>query len=433
MILRLSDSLSRGLIVAAALVIAAVLSFYSIRMAIAARAADEGSADGFRLATRLEPQNFEYWYRFGHFEQFNLEDSDSAEAEKLLEKAIDINPKYTDAWLDLGTAYELDGDAAKARDAYNQAKKSYPASAEVSWRYGNFLLRQGDSQAAYPEFRRTLEIDPRRAAAAFTRCYRANPNLDEIIDQILPAKPGPYVDIVKEMSDSKQVAVAQVIWKRLLALHPRLTVTDFQPLVGALLLDGDTVQARQVWAEGTAAMYLPPLGGFPDSLIWDPSFESGVNQAIFSWYFQPIAQGVTAAFDPTEKHSGDQSLRLSFDGKYNPEIEPACTKVIVTPNTDYQLTGWVKTNGLTTDHGIGFRVHSYTDKAEVSVVASTQRVYGTNSWTPVDLTYITGPNVKTALVCVYRERDLDSDVRISGTAWVDDVNLVRKVLELSKP
>jgi tetratricopeptide (TPR) repeat protein len=433
MILRLSDSLSRGLIVAASFVIAAVLSFFSIRTAIAARGADQGSADGFRLATRLEPQNSEYWYRFGHFEQFNLEDSDSAEAEKLLEKAIEIDPKYSDAWLDLGTAYELDGDSAKARDAYIEAKKSYPASAEVAWRFGNFLLRQGDSQAAYPEFRRALETDPRRAAAAFSRCYRANPNLDEIIDQILPAKPGPYVDIIKEMSDSKQVAVAQVVWKRLLAMHPRLNVTDFQPLVGALLQEGDTVQARQVWAEGSAAMYLPPLGGLPDSLIWDPGFESGINQAIFSWSFQPIVQGVTAAFDTTEKHSGNQSLRLSFDGKHNPEIEPACVKVIVTPNTDYQLTGWVKTNALTTNHGIGFRVHSYTDKGEASLVASGQRVYGTTDWTPVDLTYITGPNVKTALVCVYRERDLDSDERISGTAWVDDVNLVPKVLEPSKP
>jgi tetratricopeptide (TPR) repeat protein len=432
MILRLSDTLSRGLIVVAVFGIAAVLSFFSIRTAIAAHGAEEESADGFRQATQLEPGNPEYWYRFGHFQQFNLEQSDATEAEQLLKKAIALDPKYTDAWLDLGTAYELDGNLPEARDAYLHAKQSYPVSAEVSWRYGNFLLRQGQSQAAYPEFRRSLEIDPQRAASAFSRCYRADANLDEILEQVLPPIPRAYIDVIKEAADAKHVAVAQVVWKRLLTLHPRLIVSDFQPLVAALMSDGDTVQARRVWDEGAAAMYLPALGGLPGSVIWDPSFESGINHAIFSWYFQPIAQGLTTAFDTSENFSGSQSLRLSFDGKHNPNIEAACTKAIVTPNTDYQFSARVKTKALTTDHGVGFRIHSFTDKGEVSQVVS-RELYGTNPWTFVDLTYITGPHVRSAIVCIHRERDLDSDERISGTAWVDDVNLVPKVLETAKP
>jgi hypothetical protein len=432
MILRLSDSLSRSLIVAAALAIAALLSFFSIRMAIAANGAEQATETGFRRATRLEPLNPEFWYRFGHFQQFNLEESDPAEAAQLLIKAVEINPQYTDAWLDLATDYELDGNLSQAREAYKQAKKSYPVSAEVSWRYGNFLLRQGDSQTAYPEFRRALEADPRRAASAFSRCFRANPNLDEILDNILPPTPSAYVDIIRETADSKQVAVAEVVWKRLLTLRPHLRVGDFQPLVEALMQEGDTVEARHVWEEGTTAMLLPPLQALPGSIIWDPSFESGISAGVFSWNFQPIVQGVTVAFDSSEKHSGNQSLRLSFDGKHNPEIEPACSKVVVTPNTDYQLTGWVKTNGLTTDHGVGLRVRSFTNLGEASQVA-TRNVHGTNPWTPIEFTYITGPNVRSALVCTYRERDLDTDERISGTAWVDDVNLIPKVLEPSKP
>ncbi len=432
MILRLSDTLSRGLIVATAFGIAAVLSFFSIRTAIAAHAADEASVTGFQLATRLEPANPEYWYRFGHFQQFNLEQSDSADAEALLKKAIEIHPKYTEAWLDLGTAYELDGNLTEAREAYLRAKQSYPASAEVSWRYGNFLLRQGQAQAAYPEFRRSLELDPLRAASAFSRCYRANPNLEEILNQILPPVPQAYIDIIKESSEAKQVAVAEVVWKRLLTLHPRLKVRDFEPLVAALMSGGDAMEARRVWDQGTEAMYLPGLGGLPGSVIWDPSFESGVNQAMFSWQLQPINQGVATSFDTSEKLSGNQSLRVSFDGKHNPNVEAACIRVNVTPNTDYQFSAWMKTNALTTDHGVGFRIHSFNDKGEVSQIMS-RELYGTVPWTFVDLTYVTGPNVRTAMVCVHRERTLESDERISGTAWVDDVNLVPKVLEPAKP
>jgi len=74
MILRLSDSLSRGLVLVAALVVAIVVSFFAIRMAIAAGAADGTTAKDLELAARLEPRNPEYWYRLGHYQEFNLED-----------------------------------------------------------------------------------------------------------------------------------------------------------------------------------------------------------------------------------------------------------------------------------------------------------------------------------------------------------------------
>src|SRR5271157_4292182 len=101
MILRVSDSFSRGLIVVASLSVAVTLSFFSFRMALAARAADQRTAEGLREAVRSEPQNAEYWYRFGHFEQFNLEQTDPGQAKELFKKATVLDPKFTDAWLDL--------------------------------------------------------------------------------------------------------------------------------------------------------------------------------------------------------------------------------------------------------------------------------------------------------------------------------------------
>ena len=47
--------------------------------------------------------------------------------------------------------------------------------------------------------------------------------------------------------------------------------------------------------------------------------------------------------------------------------------------------------------------------------------------------YTTGPDVTRANVCIYRERNLDTEERISGTAWIDDVNLVPRLAEPAKP
>src|SRR5215469_15785679 len=224
MILRLSDSLSRGLVVVFSVLLGLWLSFFGIRAAIARYGAEGDTANGLKLAVRLEPENPSYWYFLGRYQQYNLEQPDSVLAIESYRKAIALNPLATNAWLDLGMAYELDGKLDQARDAYLQAKKSYPGSGEVSWRYGNFLLRQGQQAQAYTELRRAIEADPHRAAAAFSRAYRSNPNLGEILQQLLPAKQSVYVDVIWEAAESKQLAVAQTVWAQLMGLPPRLTI-----------------------------------------------------------------------------------------------------------------------------------------------------------------------------------------------------------------
>jgi tetratricopeptide (TPR) repeat protein len=431
MILRVSEPRSRTLVVLVAIVIAAPLSYYSVCMAIAARAAEQGTAEGFRTAIRLEPRNADYWYRFGYFQQFNLDPTESSHPEVYFLRAIDLNPLDTDAWLDLGTYYELEGNTKAAREAFVRAKHSYPSSAEVSWRYGNFLLREGELPTAFAEIRRAVQADQHRAASAFSRCYRVNPDIDAILNQALPAEPAVYVDVLREAANSKQLAVARIVWKRLLLLHPHLHFQDFDPFVSQLFEAGQSTDARQVWDEGVATMTLPALQQAKDSVVWDPSFESGTEGYSFSWRYQPVTQGVQILLDPKQKHSGSQSLRLTFDGKHNENLEPACTVVNVEPKTAYHFSGWVRTQDLTTNSGIGFRIHSVGGPAPS--INQTSEIHDTNPWTSLEMVWTAGPQVHQASICIMREPSDTANMNISGTAWVDDVNLVPQSAEPRKP
>ena len=431
MILRLSDSLARGLVVAAALLVGFWLSIFGVRAAIAHYYSEGDTTKRLELAVRLEPGNPQYWYGLGRYQQYNLEQPDATLAEASYRKAIALNTVSTEAWLDLGTAYELDGKTEEARGAYLQAKKSYPVSADVSWRYGNFLLREGEQAPAYEELRRAIEADPLRAAAAFSRAYRSNPNIDQILNQLLPPRQSAYVEMMNEAVSEKQLAVAKAIWARLLTLHPRLEMRDIERLVAELLAAGEYDEARRVWDQGTTTLNLPPLLEPQGSVVWDPSFESDFNGYSFSWKFRPIAQGVSLGFDKTEKHSGSQSLRLSFDGKHNPDLEAACTLAVVQPATDYRFSGWIKTKDVTTEYGVGFRLHSYGISDEP--VMNTRQLYGNNPFTMIDQTWTTGPDIRRVVICITREPIDNPEVRISGTAWVDDVNLVSQPTGHHKP
>jgi len=414
-----------------ALVLATGLSYFGVRMAVASLASERGTEKGLELAVRWEPRNPDYWYRLAHFQQFNLEAPDPASALDSAHKATSIFPGFTDAWLDLATDYELEGNFRAALDAYQHAKRSYPASAEVSWRYGNYLLRRGNLPEAYTELRLALEADPNRAAAAFSRVYRANPNAEEILDQVLPALPIVYIGVIREAVSSKQLAVAQLIWRRLLALHPELQIRDFDVLASALLNAGEYDAAKRIWDEGTRTMNLPPLLQPQGSLVWDSSFESGINGYGFAWHLLPLTEGVQTTFDTGEKLSGNESLRLTFDGKHNPNLEPACTLVVVKPGTRYLFSGWIKTRELTTDNGVLFHLRPF-GKTSMPMV-STRQANGTTPWSLVEQVWTAGPEVSRLLICVAREPSDNPDVRISGAAWVDDVSLLAQPSEHAKP
>jgi len=422
MILRISDSLSRGLLVIGSVLVALWVSFFGVRSGIAGLAADGKSLSELQWAVRLEPRNPDYLYRLGHYQQFNLEQPDVDAAVGSYLKAVALDPGYTQAWLDLGTAYEIDGKTAAAQEAYLRAKKTYPASAEVAWRYGNFLLRQGTLPDAFAELRLAVQADPRRAGAVFSRVYRADPDIDAILNDLLPPLPAVYVDAIAEAVDSQQLAVAQTMWMRLMKLDPHLKLWQFDKFVGALQNHRDYVAAREVWDQGTSTMNLPALIQPRDSVLWDPSFESGLSNEAFAWYFHSLVEGVHTEIDTAEKLSGKQSLRLTFDGKHNPGSDIACAFGVATPGTKYLFSGWVKTRNITGDQGIRFHLKSLGNN-QIPLETS-REIHGTTPWTLIEQDWTAGPGVRLVEVCIARDPSTDADIHISGDAWVDDVTLV---------
>src|SRR5260370_19715877 len=124
MILHLTDSLTRGLMVVVALLIGLGLSWFGVRAAIARFGYEGVTAERLELAVRMEPGNPKYWNRLGQYQKQNLLDHD----QDSFRKAIALNPLDANAWLDLAADYEFEGKNSEARGAYLQAKKSYPSS-----------------------------------------------------------------------------------------------------------------------------------------------------------------------------------------------------------------------------------------------------------------------------------------------------------------
>src|SRR5215472_6777975 len=247
---RLSSSTQRLLVLALALVCAALLPYFSIRNAFAAHYADLQTLQGYERATRLEPADFRNWHLMGRYWQYNLEDSDTKRAIEAYTVSLSLNPRTADTWSDLGAAYEAEGNIAAARDAFLHAKSAYPLSAEISWQYGNFLLRQGGTDAAFLEMRHAVEAEPKRGAEALSRALIAEPNISLVIDRVLPPLPEAYTTAILDQVSEGRTVNAILIWNRLAALHPKLPLETYTYyLVTALLREKQVTAAWRVWKQ----------------------------------------------------------------------------------------------------------------------------------------------------------------------------------------
>ena len=300
----LSSTAARGALAAGALFVTAYLCYFSVRTARAEYYTRQDTLYGYERATQIEPEDAQNWYLLGRHLQYSLEDQDPQRAINSYLKSLEIDPHSTTTWLDLASLYESEGSLADARRAFLRAQKSYPLSAEVSWRYGNFLLRQGELEPAFVEIRHAVEADPYRAAEAFSRCARVEPDVDVILDRVVPSDRNVYRAIIQDLVGD-EVPNALKVWKRLAAIasqtgphrcfHAGCVASPERLPAGG---SGDLAAIRGIRRDDT-------LCRIPDSAMWDGGFESDAIGQGYTWRFSKASHGVQISFDSRKNTPGN--------------------------------------------------------------------------------------------------------------------------------
>jgi hypothetical protein len=94
----------------------------------------------------------------------------------------------------------------------------------------------------------------------------------------------------------------------------------------------------------------------------------------------------------------------------------------VWPGT-YRFHAFIRTEALTTDQGIRFRI------SDTEVPARLDEVFGqftgSNPWASVDHDLVVAPKTRLLRIEVIRQPSLKFDNKIGGLAWIDDLKLER--------
>jgi len=418
----LSNRHSRAVLLFLCCALALLVGFLAVRNALAAHYLGRDTRDGYERAVSLEPGNPRNWYLLGRSYLYDLEQPDPVKAVSALRRSVELDPYSAEAMLDLAIAYDSEGDTKQARAALIEAQRVYPLSADVSWSFGNFLLRQGEQDEAFAQFYKTLQLDPKRAAEAFSRSLQLQPDAKVVLDKVIPPSPNTYILILHMLSDADQMDQAQLVWSRLVGLNTKVPLREIAVFFDALIRDRQSPQAAALWPQATAMMENPPPPDPSASLIWDGSFESGLAGGGFTWQFTPVTRNVQISFDRSEKHSGEQSLRLLFNGLENLNFEDACHHFVAIPGKQYLLSGWIKTQSLTSSEGVRLQVSTFDGKSVTAMQSN--EIHGTQPWTAITLPWTAPQEAGLGNVCLRRKMSDMPGSDIQGAAWLDDVALL---------
>ena len=413
----------RVVILAVVLLVAAGLIFQGGKYWLAAHWKASSKPEDWMQAAELELDNAASWYLVGQFFDKDFERSDADKAITYYRKAIELNPRSATYWMALASAYDMEGEPDRAREAFEQAKKAFPVSAAVAWSYGNFLLRQGRVSEGFAEIRQAVTNDPKLARQAIHVCWRVSGDVDRALE-VLPPDHDILLQALQFFLSHREITPALAVWDRLLSQGQSINLRRAFPLLKMLMQEGRLREAKKVWREalwvsGSLEREMSTAEG--NSLIWNGGFEQDLANGGFGWR-QQRAPGARFDFDHTMLRSGNRSLRITFEGTTNLNFLHLIQYVPVEPQRTYRLEAFLRTEGISTDSGVRLHISDFPPTAALGILTPDLR--GSQPWSLQEAEFTTGRNTRLLRITLRRLPSRKFDNKIRGTVWIDDVSVV---------
>ncbi len=359
-----------------------------------------------------------------------------------LRRALELNPRLSDAWMARGLRFEMQGNAAQAEKDLLEAVH-VDGTFKPAWTLANFYLRQGDENKFWPMAQRCLRlIEPHRADS---QGYDAEP----------------VFDLCWRMSDS-----APTIQARAIPQHPFVQLQYVAYLVGHANADG-AITAWNAFRTGTGSPKsghlspadLPIVLGYVDFLIaqtreaeamsaWNTAIEQGlfVGDALapekqrsltngnlsrrpldrgFDWRL-PSAQSLT-----TKYFESEALLRFGLDSDEDEHVELAWQPVPVMPGRRYELRFQYRVEKASPPEraaydpaaGLHWRIFDTRDVKTLTEIPSQSGALNSAEWAPGSMAFSSGPQSRLGRLSLRYDR-VNGTTRFKGSLSVRDLSLV---------
>lgn len=323
---------------------------------------------------------------------------DLERAGKEFKEAVRLHPNKTLHWQELAKWYEEQQQIDAARDAVKHAIETDPNYAKTHWFAANLYLRIGDMKEADFEMRRAADLDTAGyLMQVLDLVWRFYEDPDRIIATHVPNTKDANLMALNYFISKKSERGAELAWARLktfeTAVPERFPYTDY--LIGL----GRVHDAWQIFS-------FPK----PPASFFNGSFETETMAGGFDWRISST-DDAEARRDTTVAKDGLASLMVSFSGKENIDYSGVRHDLAVQKGQRYNLTFWIKTEGISTNEGMFVEVDGQASEKQL----------GTTYWQQSRIPFTATSDLVT--VRLRRVPTNKFDNLLKGKVWVDAFDL----------
>lgn len=410
----LNSSGRKNALLAGAVAITAIYLFVAGRLFIGSVYGDRPELPSLQRAARLDPGNADYQNHVGRY--YALVTRDPGRAVGPYRAAVTLNPHSARYWFDLASSYQVLGDISNQTWALEHAIEADPTTPDVAWEAANFYLVQGENEKALREFRVVLDNEPTLAAPAIQFCWRIEPDVDALLRNVVPVKSVAYVAFLNLLMKKEETAATEKVWDALIASRQPFERRTLDEYLLYLFNHKDVDEARLVWQLAAPRFGLSSYIPTRSNLIVNGDFSLDVLNGGFDWQYEK-QQSVQLTLDPSDFHSGNRSLLVTFDG---PGVTDAGIRqfVAVQPDTLYHFSAYYKNGEM---EGAGGPHILIQDAYTQAVLYDSDELKEAGFWKSVDGEFTTSDDCKLLVVHIKR---VPEGSPIRGKLWVDNFRLV---------
>jgi hypothetical protein len=414
--LPLNSALWKRVIIGAAIMLCLLYVLLAGRLFLGSLFDERAEITSLQRAIALDPWNADYRNHLGRY--FSLVARDPGAAIQPFRAAVQLDAHAARYWFDLASAYQVLGDVSHQTEALERAIQADPTTPDVAWEAANFYLVQGDEAKALREFRVVLQNEPTLADPAIQFCWRINPDVDELLRDVVPPRSEAYIAFLNLLMRKQETPATAKVWAAMMATPQTFELRYVNEYLQYLLNHKDVDQARLVWQQAAPRFGLSAYVPSGRNLIVNGDFSLDVLNGGFDWQYDK-QQSVTLTLDPSDFHSGHRSLLIAFDG---PGVTDAGIRqfVAVQPNTTYDFSAYYKNGEI---EGAGAPHFTIQDVYTREILYDSDELKEAGFWKSATGEFTTGADTKLVILHIRR---LPEGSPIRGKLWVDDFRLTPK-------
>lgn len=332
-----------------ALAVCVVISWRSVRLAMADMASAPATAVSFARAAEIEPGYPEFSAKAALMRADSGDNS--PDVDRALLHALELNPRNAEVLIALGNRREFEGKTEEAAKYMRQAAEVDHAF-RASWNWASFSYRNGHPEEVWRMAKRCLELEPLGydPEPVFDLLWRVSDDAQKI-QELIPATGPRAVQYLNYLAATNKLDAAMAAWpKALNSVDPSspLDPAVMQGFVTTLAQAGRMNDSVSVWNQLVDRKLIDsgPLKPQEAVSIADPRFAFPAAKGIFSWAVTGAA-GAFAGVVPG-------AMRVEFDGNEPEALAVFSTATPLIGGGKYRLAWKYDSSRLALPRDTGF-------------------------------------------------------------------------------